>query len=67
MRRLNSMQDLRRYLANLINRVETGEVDPVLSGKLGYLISILHRVIEGGDLEERVTALETQITGKGKK
>jgi hypothetical protein len=61
MRRLNNLQDLRRYLANLINRTESGEVDPALSGKLGYLVSILHRVIEGGDLEARVNVLENLI------
>ena len=67
MRRLNNMLDLRRYLANLINRTEAGEVAPVLAGKLGYLASILQRVIEGGDLERRVGELETLLNGKEKK
>lgn len=65
MRRLNNLQDLRRYLANLINRTESGEVDANLSGKLGYLASILHRVIEGGDLEARIDVLEKQLKIRG--
>ncbi len=67
MRRLNNLQDLRRYMANLINRTESGEVDPAVAGKLGYLASILHRVIEGGDLEERLAKLEKQFATKGGK
>ncbi|OPY13247.1 MAG: hypothetical protein A4E66_00851 [Syntrophus sp. PtaB.Bin001] len=67
MRRLNNLQDLRRYMANLINRTEAGEVDPAVAGKLGYLASILHRVIEGGDLEERISRLEKAFTTKGGK
>jgi len=65
MRRLNNLQDLRRYLANLINRTESGEIDVNLSGKLGYLASILHRVIEGGDLEARIATLEKQFKDQG--
>ncbi len=60
-RRLKSMSDLRRYLANLINRVEAKEVEPALAGKLGYLANSLARVIEGSDLEKRVDALESKI------
>jgi len=54
-------------MANLINRTEAGEVDPAVAGKLGYLASILHRVIEGGDLEERLAKLEKQFLSKGGK
>ena len=67
MKRLNNLRDIRRYLAGLVNRVETGEIDANLSGKLGYLVSILHRVLLDGDLEERVANLEKQLNnGKGK-
>jgi len=65
MRRLNNLQDLRRYMANLINRTEAREVEPGLAGKLGYLASILHRVIEGGDLEARIATLEKQFKDQG--
>ena len=51
-------ENVRVYLADLINRTESGNIEPTLSGKLGYLISILVRVIEGGDLEKRIKNLE---------
>lgn len=54
-------------MANLINRTEAGDVAPMLAGKLGYLASILHRVIEGGDIEKRLSELEKLINSKGKK
>ena len=57
-KRLKTMENVRIYLADLINRTESGNIEPTLSGKLGYLISILVRVIEGGDLEKRIKALE---------
>jgi hypothetical protein len=57
-RRLKDLRDVRRYLAGLINRVEAGKVDATLGGKLGYLASILTRVMEGSDLEKRVELLE---------
>lgn len=60
-RRLKTMEDLRRYLANLINRTESGEVDANLSGKLGYLTGILLKAVEGSDIEMRVEALERKI------
>ncbi len=55
------MSDSRRYLANLINRVEHGEVEPAVAGRLGFLINILIRAIEGSSLEERVKKLELKM------
>ena len=57
-KRLKSMEDVRRYLATLINLTEAGRIDANLSGELGYLISILVRVLEGSDLERRIKILE---------
>jgi len=63
-RRLKTATDLRRYLANLINRVEQGETSPEMASKLGYLSNILLRVIEGSDLEKRIEALEVEHAAK---
>jgi len=60
-RRLKTLSDVRRYLANLINRTEAGEVDPSLSGKLGYLANSLARVIEGSDVVKRIDELEEKL------
>ena len=64
-RRLQTSQDLRRYLANLINRTEAGKIDQNLARGLTYMSSILLRVIEGSDLEKRIDDLEKKIL-KGK-
>lgn len=66
-RRLKSLEDVRRYLASLINRTETGEVEPGLAGKLGFLANSLARVIEGSNLEPRIKALEEKFKRRGKK
>lgn len=57
-RRLKSMLDIRRYLASLINRVEDRTLDPAVAGRLGYLSNVLKSVIEGSQLEARVSELE---------
>ena len=59
-RRLKTASDLRRYMADLINRVEQKEITPETASKLGYLANILLRVIEGADFEARIEALENQ-------
>ncbi len=64
-RRLKTMEDVRRYIANLINRTESGDVDGMLAGKLGYLSNILIKIIEGGQLEKRIDLLEKEINQRG--
>ena len=66
-RRLKTATDLRRYLGNLINRVEQGETAPEIASKLGYLSNILLRVIEGSDFEARIEALEEETENNGNK
>ncbi|MDY6905585.1 MAG: hypothetical protein SWH61_12975 [Thermodesulfobacteriota bacterium] len=66
-RRLKTMEDLRRYIANLINRVESGEVPPELSGRLGYLCNILSRILIQSDIEKRLEALETEMKKEAEK
>jgi len=60
-RRLKTLGDIRRYLAGLINRTESGAVEPALSGRLGYLANSLARIIETSDLEKRIAELEERI------
>ena len=64
-RRLQTTHDLRRYLANLINRTEAGKIDPNLARGLTYMVSILMRAIEGSDLEQRIKLLESKLFTKG--
>lgn len=60
-RRLQTTQDLRRYLAGLINRTEAKKIDANLARSLTYMTSILMRAIEGSDLEKRIEELERKI------
>ena len=60
-RRLQTTQDLRRYLAGLINRTETGKIEVNLARSLTYMTSILMRAIESSDLEKRIEELEEKI------
>ncbi len=60
-KRLKTIADVRRYLASLINRLEGGEVEPELAGRLGYLCNILKGCIEVCDLETRLAALEKTV------
>lgn len=55
------MGDLRRYVANIINRVEAGQLEPSVAGRLGFLVNILVRIVETGDLEMRIETLEQKI------
>ena len=55
------MGDLRRYVANIINRVEARQLEPSVAGRLGFLVNILVRIVETGDLEMRIETLEQKI------
>jgi hypothetical protein len=61
-RRLNNSCDVRRYLANLINRVEGGKAEVSKAKTLGYLCSLLLRALETSDLEKRIEELEKKLT-----
>jgi len=57
-RRLNTMEDVRWYVANLINGTEAGEVNLASQGGWdSWQIPV--GVIEGSDLESRLKVLET--------
>ncbi|MFA7426028.1 MAG: hypothetical protein WCZ16_13290 [Desulfosarcinaceae bacterium] len=66
-RRLKTLSDARRFLADLINQLNRNEIDEGKARSLGYLLQILSKVIEGDALEARVTALEKQIGEKGER
>ena len=57
-RRLKSIEDVRRYMANLINRAEAGEVEDTKASRLANMANILAGLISSSDLEKRLAALE---------
>ncbi len=60
-RRLKTATDIRRYLADLIYRVEKGQMEPAKASKIGYLTTILVRVIEISDVEIRLEQMEEHL------
>lgn len=57
-RRLNSIEDVKRFLGHLIREIEADRIDPQKGGRLAYIASILIRAIEGAEIEKRLTELE---------
>ncbi len=66
-KRLKSLEDCRRYLAGLINRVENQDMDQQMASKLAYISNILISCIKDSDLEARLSKLEESIGGKRRK
>jgi len=62
-RRLKTMDDVRRFLSDVVNQLNRDEMEINKASKLGYLCQILARVIEGHALENRVTELEKLMNG----
>lgn len=56
---LKSAQHVRSELARVYRDMKTGEIEPSLGTKLTYVLVALGRMIEVGDLEKRIDALET--------
>ncbi|MBA2883161.1 muramidase (phage lysozyme) [Desulfosalsimonas propionicica] len=63
-RRLKSLDDLRRWLADIGNRLETGDVDAAHARCVTYIASVMSGIIKDSDLEKRIEALETQMERK---
>ena len=60
-RRLKTLGDARRFLADITNQLNRDEIDPNKASKLGYLLQILAKIIMGDDLERRVVVLEESL------
>ena len=60
-RRFKSIDDCRRYLADLIHRVEDGSLDPGVAGRLTYIANSIIGAIKDSDLEKRLAELERKL------
>ena len=58
--RLDSLDKVRREAARLYNQARRGEISASDASKLGNLLALIGRLIEGGELERRLAALEAQ-------
>lgn len=71
-RRFKTLDDLRRYGADVLNRLESGDLDETRAKSRMYCINVLSGVLRDGELEERVNALEAVLKnpkagGRGKR
>jgi len=60
-RRLKNIEDVRKALSDLYNRLNRDEVEPVKAGRLCYILQTLARIMEISDLEKRLSELEKKI------
>jgi hypothetical protein len=58
--RLDTASDVQRALARLIRKTLAGDMETQDLSRLANALSILGRLIEGGELEKRLEALESQ-------
>ena len=55
---LRNTREVSEFLAESINQLRRGQLDPRVANGIGYLTSVLLRALELGPLEERVARLE---------
>ena len=56
--RLDSLVRVRRELARLYGEARRGQIDALEASRLGNILAVMGRLIEGGELELRVAELE---------
>ena len=61
---LGNTRDVSAFLADLINHLRRGQLDPRVANATGYLTSILLRALEQGPLEERLAKIEAALAEK---
>jgi len=60
-KRLQTLCDVRRYLAGLLNRYEEKEIDEIHLKAAAYVSNILTSTIKDSELEQRIDKLEEQL------
>lgn len=61
-RRFKQIGDVRRYLSSILNRIESGKLDPAIGGRCAYIANVLAGCIKDGELEARIAKLEKEIS-----
>jgi len=56
--RLKSLDDLRRFLANVLNRLEAGELTDTDAKTRAYVVNIIAGVMKNSDIEVRMTSAQ---------
>lgn len=58
---LGSTTDVSAFLADSINQLRRGQLDPRVANAMGYLTSVLLRSLEQGPVEERLAKIEATL------
>jgi len=58
---LANTKEVSAFLADSINQLRRGQLDPRVANGIGYLTSVLLRALEQGPLEERMAKIEAAL------
>ena len=58
---LNSSMEVSALLTDSINQLRRGDLDPRVANGVGYLASVLLRSLEQGQMEKRLSELESSL------
>ena len=58
---LGNTKEVSAFLADSVNQLRRGQLDPRVANAMGYLTSVLLRALEQGPLEERLAKLEAPL------
>ena len=61
---LSSGGDVILLIADCINQIRRGQLDPRVGNAIGYLSGVLLKAIETGNLERRLADLESAVTNQ---
>lgn len=57
-RRLKTLDDVRRYLADVLHRLEAAQLDDAGAKTRAYIANTLCAIVKDADIEARIVALE---------
>lgn len=60
--KLKTVADVNTALGRVFNQLYKGEIQESKAGKLAYILNVMIKGLEVGDLEKRLTKLEEQQT-----
>ena len=63
--RLESLNDVSKFMARLIRETYTDRLDPTKAGRLAYMCNILRGCMEASDIERRVEEIEAILKATG--
>lgn len=58
--RLHQLKSVKQELGHIYRQAKIGEIDISDASKLANILQILARIIQGTDIEDRLSALEAQ-------